>query len=1079
MGGPNWMVAIQQLLAFRPRALLGSAVVSCLMLAAFVASGQAQTLDPVKPRLSHPRALYFQNNPGERARFMATLPRRPAGSPVASPAAVNPPVGGSWRAVTAAPVADLSNPLLLTDGTVIVHRTETQTWYRLKPSSTGDYATGTWTQIASLPAGYGPQYFASAVLPDGRVVINGGEYNLSGSTEVWTNLGAIYDPIANTWTSVAPPNGGTGAWTQIGDAQSVVLANGTYMLAACCANPSADALLNATNLTWAATGAPSNYQDEQGYTLLPDGRVLTINVWAACSPNCDANGAQAYNPGSGTWSSIATPPVLLVDPHQCGNFEIGPAVLRPDGTVVAFGGNTGCVAANPANPTAIYNVANNTWTQGPNVPQISSSYYDLADAPAALLPNGNILFAASPGYGLTPTHFFEFTSANAINQVADPLFFASTSGAYYYNFLLLPTGEVLVTDFSNTVEIYTPSGAPNSSWAPSITSVPSTLAAGQTYQLSGTQLNGLSQGAAYGDDVQGATNYPLVRITNTSTGHLFYARTFNHSTMSVAPNTAGSTNFAVPAGIELGASSLVVIANGIPSPAVAVTISTGTGTLAVAPASDIASSGPAGGPFSPSSFNYTVSTTSGTRSYSISGVPTWLTASSTSGTVNTTGTTVTFSVNSTANSLSPATYSATITFTDTTSNTTALTISATLTVNEISALQVSPVTNMASVGNPGGPFSPSSFQYQLSTNNGTVNYSVSGLPAWLNVSSASGTVSTTPITITFTVNSNANSLSIGGYNATISFANTTNGQGNQTRNAALTVNSGGTAPPAMRTWVSSTGNDGNDCTLTAPCLTFAGAISKAAAGGEIDCLDPGGFGGLTITKAIAIKCDGVEGGVLVSGTNGIVVSAASTDVVYLSGLDFEGLNSSLSGVLINAAGKVHIVNCVIRGFNTAGVNVAPSSANVAVDIIDTIIADNPGIGIFIKPTGSTSVHGFLDRTRVTNSGSDGVFVNANVTTGNVTIAVRDSESTNNVGNGFGVFSGGSVAQLQIDSSKASHNGTGIAATGPNAIARFTRSTVAVNGIGADQSSGGSILSYMTNSIDGNGSLGSFGTTAQQ
>ncbi len=298
--------------------------------------------------------------------------------------------------------------------------------------------------------------------------------------------------------------------------------------------------------------------------------------------------------------------------------------------------------------------------------------------------------------------------------------------------------------------------------------------------------------------------------------------------------------------------------------------------------------------------------------------------------------------------------------------------------------------------------------------------------------------------------------------------------------ALLAVISAGSAhAQATRTWISGVGDDANPCSRTAPCKTFAGAISKTAAAGEINCIDPGGFGALTITKAIAIKCDGVEGGVLVSGTNGITVSAASTDVVYLSGLDFEGLNSSLSGVQINTAAKVSIVNCVIRGFNTAGVNVAPSTANVTVDIIDTIIADNPGTGVFIKPTGSTSVHGFLDRTRVTNSGSDGVFVNANVTTGNVTIAVRDSESTNNVGNGFGVFSGGSVAQLQIDSSKASHNGTGIAATGPNAIARFTRSTVAVNGIGADQSSGGSILSYMTNSIDGNGSLGSFGTTAQQ
>ena len=199
-----------------------------------------------------------------------------------------------------------------------------------------------------------------------------------------------------------------------GDAPSVVLANGTYMLASCCANPSVNALFNASNLTWSSTGAPSSYQNEQGYTLLPDGGVLTINVRSP--PH-----TQKYDPVSNTWSSAADTPVSLIDPSACGNHEIGPAVLRADGTVVAFGGNTGCSAGgSQPDPTAIYNSANNTWIQGPDVPTIGSRTDDLADAPAALLPNGNILFAASPGFGEAPTHFFEFTSANTITQVADP-----------------------------------------------------------------------------------------------------------------------------------------------------------------------------------------------------------------------------------------------------------------------------------------------------------------------------------------------------------------------------------------------------------------------------------------------------------------------------------------------------------------------------------------------------------------------------------------------------------------------------------------------------------------------------------
>ncbi len=189
-----------------------------------------------------------------------------------------------------------------------------------------------------------------------------------------------------------------------------------------------------------------------------------------------------------------------------------------------------------------------------------------------LLPNGNILIAASAGFASAPTHFFEFTSTNAINQVADDVFFASTSGAYYYNFLVLPSGQVLATDTSAYVEIYSPTGSPNPAWAPAITSVANCVAPGSSYLLNGTQLNGLSQGAASGDAVQGATNYPLVRIVNNATGHVFYARTSGHSTMSIASGQAGSTNFQVAAATETGASTLYVVANGIPSAGTPVTV---------------------------------------------------------------------------------------------------------------------------------------------------------------------------------------------------------------------------------------------------------------------------------------------------------------------------------------------------------------------------------------------------------------------------------------------------------------------------------------------------------------------------
>jgi hypothetical protein len=414
------------------------------------------------------------------------------------------------------------------------------------------------------------------VLPDGRVVIMGGEYNGS-NRGVWTNMGAIYDPVADTWTNVNPPLGTS--WGMIGDSQSVVLADGTFMQASCCAYyPPVDALFNPRTLSWASTGAPrfgGKYQDEQGYNLLPTGGVLTVDIWTGL-PSTNPTNAERYNPATRTWYPTGPLPVSIVDPIVCGNFEIGPAVLRGDGTVVAFGGNTGCVAGATADPTVIYNSAANTWAAGPNIPAVCGSdgatACDLADAPAALLPDGNILFAASAGYGGNPTHFFEYTPGNTINQVSDPVKFSTTSGAYYYNFVELPSGQILSTDFSGIPEIYTPAGAPLAGLAPVIYSAPGAVTPGKTYKLVGAQLNGRSQGAAYGDDYQSATNYPIVRITNLASGHVFYARSFGFSTMSVAPGALGSALFVPAAGTETGPSTLLVIANGIASKPQLVTV---------------------------------------------------------------------------------------------------------------------------------------------------------------------------------------------------------------------------------------------------------------------------------------------------------------------------------------------------------------------------------------------------------------------------------------------------------------------------------------------------------------------------
>ena len=156
---------------------------------------------------------------------------------------------------------------------------------------------------------------------------------------------------------------------------------------------------------------------------------------------------------------------------------------------------------------------------------------------------------------------------------------------------------------------------------------------------------------------------------------------------------------------------------------------------------------------------------------------------------------------------------------------------------------------------------------------------------------------------------------------------------------------------ATRTWVSGVGDDANPCSRTAPCKTFAGAISKTANGGEINCLDPGGFGGVTITKSLTIKCHYTEGGVLVSGTNAIVINATATDRITLKGLDINGIGTgaqtSLTGVKVLSAGIVHLIDNEIYRFK-AGVVVAPTSNGTRVLMKDNHIHNN-GIGAILAP----------------------------------------------------------------------------------------------------------------------------------
>jgi hypothetical protein len=198
----------------------------------------------------------------------------------------------------------------------------------------------------------------------------------------------------------------------------------------------------------------------------------------------------------------------------------------------------------------------------------------MADAPCALLPNGDVLVAASPGIFQTPVTFFTFDGTTFTQAPATQTSASLTS--YQERFLLLPTGQVLsvVADGLHIdAELFTGTGRPDPAWQPNITSVPATLTRGTTVQISGTQFNGLSAGSDYGDDCTNATNYPLVRITNQASRHVFYARTHDHSTMGIATGSAiVSTMVDIPTNVETGTSRIQVVANGIPSGAKRVTI---------------------------------------------------------------------------------------------------------------------------------------------------------------------------------------------------------------------------------------------------------------------------------------------------------------------------------------------------------------------------------------------------------------------------------------------------------------------------------------------------------------------------
>lgn len=298
-----------------------------------------------------------------------------------------------------------------------------------------------------------------------------------------------------------------------------------------------------------------------------------------------------------------------------------------------------------------------------------------------------------------------------------------------------------------------------------------------------------------------------------------------------------------------------------------------------------------------------------------------------------------------------------------------------------------------------------------------------------------------------------------------------------------------TAAPAQaqatRTWVSGVGDDVNPCSRTAPCKTFAGAISKTAAGGEINCLDPGGYGTVTITKSITIDCEDTQGSILASSTNGVNVNDSATGTpntikVILRGLSINGAGTTpgLTGVAFTSGASLTIEDCIIQNFNTspaAGVRVSPGGAAVVrvlnSHIVNTGLAAT-GAGVFVQwPSASTgNVKLEIENTQLTGNVNAAFRVDTTNNTGSGVVASISNSLLSGSGAGIALNQPVGAAPITVmvgDSTIANNASFGIFATGTGTRVRVGGSVITNSGTAANAVGGAAINSYGNNQINGN------------
>ena len=431
----------------------------------------------------------------------------------------------------------------------MVQEEGTPYWHALTPDSSGSYLNGTWSTLADMS--FWRRYYASGVMRDGRVIVIGGEQSGAGGD---TTKGEIYDPVSDDWTPIPPPPG----WAEVGDAVCTVLPDGRFMIGRL-TTPEC-ATYDPVSNSWSPAASKAVRSNEETWVLLPDNTIVT----AQCFPPYHS---EKYIISSNTWKNEGALPVTLVDPVMA---EIGPAMLMYNGKVIYFG----AADVHGSGKTAIYTppafpTGTGVWTPGPDIPKVGKQTIVCNDCPAALMPNGKVLFAAANfrhnDWG-SPILIFEYDPAsNTIAQAPTPP--NNGEQLYWSRMMLLPTGQVMFGPSTNNVQVYTPDGGPQESWRPVISAVISHCSGSiaNYYLLKGTQLNGLSEANIYGDDCHSATNYPLVRLRSMATGKVYYCRTYQFSTMGVATGSALESVRFDASQVPYGNYDLCVVANGISS----------------------------------------------------------------------------------------------------------------------------------------------------------------------------------------------------------------------------------------------------------------------------------------------------------------------------------------------------------------------------------------------------------------------------------------------------------------------------------------------------------------------------------